>query len=117
MARPRPGPAPGRAPSPFVTRPAESFGSRSGRTILMEGDMNPVRTAREYVIRGATRQAEGDLAGAIAEFDQALALDPHCWEASNNRGFLRQLQGDLGGAIGDFDRAIQLNLAYPEAHN
>jgi tetratricopeptide (TPR) repeat protein len=61
-----------------------------------------------YNNRGAARHARGDLDGALADFDRALALNPRYPEAYNNRGAARHARGDLDGALADFDRALAL---------
>jgi tetratricopeptide (TPR) repeat protein len=58
-----------------------------------------------YCIRGTARYTEADLAGALADLDQALELNPDYPEAYNNRGATRQARGDLPGALADFNRA------------
>ena len=78
--------------------------------------MNLTREAQDFCLRGAARHAQGDLAGALADFDRALALSPDCPEIRNNRGAVRHDQGDLTGALADFDRALALNPGYPEAY-
>ena len=50
--------------------------------------------------------AAGDLPGAVADFDRALALDPRYADALNNRGRARQQLGDVAGAREDFDRGL-----------
>ena len=40
--------------------------------------------------RGVLRCGQGDWAGAVADFDEALRLQPGCAEAYNNRGAARR---------------------------
>jgi tetratricopeptide (TPR) repeat protein len=79
--------------------------------------MNVVSEAREHCLHGASRHAQGDLRGAIAAFEQALAAAPDSPEVYNNRGATRHALGDLAGARADLDRAVALNPRYPEAYN
>lgn len=50
---------------------------------------------------------EGDLSGAIAAFDQAVALSPRLSFAYLNRGLAYQQSGDLDRAKADLDRAVR----------
>jgi tetratricopeptide (TPR) repeat protein len=52
--------------------------------------------------------ARGDSAGALADFGQAIQIEPCYPEAYNNRGAARHAQGDLAGAVADFDRALEI---------
>lgn len=61
-----------------------------------------------YCARGLARQTKGDLGNAIADFDQAIALNPERASAYFNRGIARQDQGDLDATIADFNQAIVL---------
>jgi tetratricopeptide (TPR) repeat protein len=79
--------------------------------------MNVISEAREHCLRGASRHAEGDLRGAVAEFERALATAPDSPEVYNNRGATRHALGDLAGAQADLDRALAINPRYPEAYN
>src|SRR4051794_10155391 len=65
--------------------------------------------------RGASRLALGDAAGALADFDRAIAVRPDYAEAYNNRGFVRHALGDYPGARADFDRAVAVRPDYAEA--
>jgi tetratricopeptide (TPR) repeat protein len=58
--------------------------------------------------RGASRYESGDLAGALADFDEALRLQPALAAAYNNRGATRYEFGDLAGALADFEEALRL---------
>ncbi len=54
---------------------------------------------------------------AIADYDQALALNPEYAEAYNNRGNAYADLGDYEQAIADYDQALALNPEYAEAYN
>ena len=58
------------------------------------------------------QEADNDLAGAIAAYDQAIALYPQFVNAYNNRGNAHRAQGNLARAIADLARAIALNPEY-----
>jgi len=63
------------------------------------------------------RHAEGDVHGALVDFESAIAADPSWAEAWNNRGAARQALGDPAGALADFDRALEINPRSAEAYN
>src|SRR5712691_1010238 len=65
-------------------------------------------TARKYLRQGIERFSKGDIAGAIADYDRALNVDPRFAEAYFNRGKAKRAQGDLDGAISDYERAAEL---------
>ena len=50
--------------------------------------------------------------GALADYDQAIRLNPAYVDAYNNRGVVRSDRGDADGAIADYDQAIRLNPEY-----
>ena len=51
---------------------------------------------------------QGDLEGAIADFDEAIRLDPDYAIAFYNRGIARGEAGDLEGAIADVEQGSRL---------
>jgi tetratricopeptide (TPR) repeat protein len=65
--------------------------------------------AYSYANRGAAYAAKGDLDHAIADFDDAIRLDPKFAGAYFNRGSAYQVKGDLDRAIADFNEAIRLD--------
>jgi len=59
-----------------------------------------------YKIRGDARAAGGDYAAAIADYEQALKLNPSYWPALAGRGVARVETGDAAGALADLDRLL-----------
>jgi tetratricopeptide (TPR) repeat protein len=77
------------------------------------------REAGDYLSRGLDRHLRGDLAGAIADYDRAIARYPDSVSqavAYLTRGNARQDQGDLAGAIADYDRAIARHPGHAAAY-
>jgi len=66
-------------------------------------------SANEYVVRGDKERQKDNYDAAIAEYDQALALDPKLFEAYEGRGIARVEKNDLDGALADFSRTVELN--------
>lgn len=67
------------------------------------------RRAVAYNNRGVVHSQGGELARAIADFSEALRLDPHLAGAYHNRGLTYATQGTYLEAIADFTRALALN--------
>jgi tetratricopeptide (TPR) repeat protein len=68
-----------------------------------------LKTADDYSDRGFARQSAGDLAGAISDYESALALDPTNVSAWYRRGLARQAKGDLNEAISDYTQVLTLD--------
>ena len=64
-------------------------------------------SAEEYFNRALAKQA-GDLDGAIADYNEAIRLNPRYVFAFNNRALARRLKGDFEGAISDYTEAMRL---------
>lgn len=67
-------------------------------------------------MRGGAWIEDGAYRPALADFDEAIRLQPGYGRSYVNRGFVRYKRGDPAGAIADYDTAILLNprdmLAY-----
>ena len=70
-------------------------------------------SAQDYFERALKRPAR-DYAGKIADYSEAIRLNPFYAEAHNNRGNAYYDKGDLTSAIADYTRSIELNN--PELH-
>jgi tetratricopeptide (TPR) repeat protein len=74
-------------------------------------------TASESFERAYTRQSQGDIEGAIADYDEAIRRNPNHASAFNNRAITRSDQGDVEGAMADYDEAIRLDPNDADAFN
>jgi tetratricopeptide (TPR) repeat protein len=72
-----------------------------------------------FIYRGAAYQRKSDYDRAIADFDQAIRLDPNDAFATayNSRGNAYNAKGDYDRAIADFDQAIRLHPNLVASYN
>ena len=70
-----------------------------------------------YNNRGNAWGDEGDLDKAIADYNEAIKLDPKNAYAYNNRGVAWRDKGDLNRAIADYTEAIRLDAKYATAYS
>mgnify|MGYP003694310293 CR=1 FL=1 len=71
----------------------------------------------DLVNRGIEKAKNGDLDGAIADFDRAAELDPKDDAPYYNRAQAKRLKNDTAGAIADYTKAIELGSTNPAAYN
>jgi tetratricopeptide (TPR) repeat protein len=57
---------------------------------------------------GSAKARKGDLEGAIADYDQAIQLDPKNFDAFEKRALTRQLKGDFEGVLSDLIHCDEL---------
>ena len=69
-----------------------------------------------YSNRGSAYQAKGNNDRAIADYDEAIRLDPKNARAYNDRGIAYHAKGNNDRAIADYDEAIRLDPKYAFAY-
>lgn len=67
--------------------------------------------SRLLLLRGSCREQLDQLKEALADFDQALAIEPDFAVGNDYRGNVRLKLGDVHGAVADFDKFL---AAYPK---
>jgi len=82
---------------------------------LAESGLPPNGRAFALNNRGFAFNAKGDIERAMADYNEAIKLDPNLADAFNNRGAAEGEKGDLDAAIADFDAAIRINPALGKA--
>ncbi len=75
------------------------------------------RLLQEHIIQGVDLRRREHFGHAMAEFEQALRINPNRADAWFHRGMTWGLMGDHGRAIADFNRAIAIAPDYAEAYN
>lgn len=74
------------------------------------------RTSRELLFEAQQTVASGDIAAAVAIYDEVLELQPSNVEALTYRGWLTARSGDLDGAAAYLEEALATDPDYPDAH-
>ncbi|CAM6000435.1 unnamed protein product [Sphagnum balticum] len=63
-------------------------------------------SAEEHYHQGMKENASGQFAAAVADYDQAIKIEPQYWKAYANRSSARYNVGDYQGALSDIKIAI-----------
>ena len=74
-------------------------------------------TSVAYSNRAAARVRKGDLGGALADCDRAIAINPGLADAYQNRGWIRWAMGNLVDAISDFDRVVSISPRHAKGYD
>jgi tetratricopeptide (TPR) repeat protein len=81
----------------------------------LEGESSESRAVAFYN-RGNAYGARSDVERAIADYDQAISLDPSKATVFYDRGNAYVRKGDFDRAIADYDRAVALDPNYADAY-
>jgi tetratricopeptide (TPR) repeat protein len=123
---PRLFPRPGQAPTPQAPAPQPQAANPTSdpnyqACIHVDTDASPCDRAIAsgkfsgpplallYTSRGTARYRNDDVDGAMADFSQAIKIDPDAANAYSDRGSLYRQQGDPDRALADVEQAIKLN--------
>jgi tetratricopeptide (TPR) repeat protein len=114
-------------------RQTKGDAARAKEDLKHAGELNPELMSKEspspkpsppakdsdenFVNRGIEKGKNGDLDGAIADFDRAIKADPQNDAPYYNRAQAKWLKKDTAGAIADYTRAIELGSTNPAAYN
>jgi tetratricopeptide (TPR) repeat protein len=74
-------------------------------------------SAIAYHNRGQALELNGEVRGALADYDAAVRLDPRDLNAVYNRAGARKALGDLDGALADYDRVLRRDRLHVRAYN
>jgi tetratricopeptide (TPR) repeat protein len=84
--------------------------SISTSTATSTNDIIGQTTARAYWQRGVKKEISGDYEGAVADFTQAIEIDPSYAPAYDSRGIAHfRLGNNVELALADFSKAIELD--------
>jgi len=79
-------------------------------------NISAIQVAPAILNRGNAYAANGDLEGALRDYDEAINLNPKNAGAYVNRGLALARQGDVEGALKDYGQAITFNPQQWEAY-
>jgi len=73
-------------------------------------------TSIAYSNRGNAHMDAGDIGKAVADYDEAVRLDPLYADGYNNRGNAYNMLKEYDRAIADYNRVLEIRPAHAEAH-
>ncbi len=79
----------------------------------------PVATgpkADDFYIQGREKVNKGDYQGAIADYNQAIQLNPNYADAYIGRGTTQDILGNKQGALDDYNQALRINPNLTDAY-
>ena len=103
---PRPGSTPEKIQS--LSRNANEPIELSAEKFISSAKQAGIRQAQNQVVDGFDKLKRGDTAGARAELDRAIEMNPRNADAYFWRGEADAKTGELGKAVGNFKRALEL---------
>ncbi|MCA1990707.1 MAG: tetratricopeptide repeat protein [Coleofasciculus sp. S288] len=94
----------------------EGIAIDSNLLMVSQTDTKPMSDVELYN-RGVDKLDAGDYQGAIADFTQALQLNPNDADTYYNRGYVHHTLGNYDKAITDYTEAIRLNPDFAQAYS
>jgi lipoprotein NlpI len=85
--------------------------------VIQSGKLSGQQLASAYNNRGIAYGRKRDFDRAIADYNEAINLDPKHVSAYNNRGVAYDRKGDFDRAIADYNETINLDPKYVSAYN
>jgi len=85
-------------------------------TTIEKDEAVDYRLARSYRIRGEAHAEKGKTDKAIADFTEAIRLNPRSSDAYYNRGIAYADKGDTDKAVSDFTEAVGIDPYMAEAY-
>jgi tetratricopeptide (TPR) repeat protein len=99
------------------TAPSRNGGFKSAAAVAQSPSPASDESDADLVNRGIEKAKNGDLDGAVADFNRAIELNPKDAAPYYNRAQAKRLKKDAAGAIADYTRAIELGSTNPAAYN
>ena len=84
--------------------------------LIQSGTVSPQNIPIVYNNRGVAYRVKGDLDRAIADYSEAIKLDPDYEVAYHNRGRAYFAKREIDRAITDYDQALRINPRYRFAY-
>lgn len=75
------------------------------------------KQCQKFLKQGLNQLNQGNYAAALAEFQQALQINPHFIEAYICQSIIHYYQGDYQNAIADCNQVLQINSRNADAYN
>jgi tetratricopeptide (TPR) repeat protein len=110
---PKPPPGP---PYPGVKRPGVKNDSEKGRDWTVAQNVR-LSSDNLFVTSGEIKWGKNDFEGALADYTQALELNPNNADACTDRGDARSFLGNQDGAIADYNHALEFNPNNADAYS
>jgi len=98
--------------SDLVLRTQYDQGFDPNRSERQKAAMSP----QDFYVRGVEKALTRDYQGAVADYSQAIDLEPHFVEAYLKRGATRYQLGDDRRVLEDCNQALKINPNLPEAY-
>ena len=113
-------------PAPAVDAAERDCAQREDKDVAIQGCSKVIQRGRAlsericaiaYTNRAVAYYHKGDLDSALADYNDAIRLDPTYERAYDDRGNVYRRKGDLDRALADYNQAIHLDPKYAAAYD